>query len=290
MATNATCDPSCASGCFDEPEPDCADDSDCETGEVCIDDRCVIDIGSGPVGPPPSCSLPSVTCSGTTTYCSSLAQFDPDNDPDSAGYDPDLGYVDYPENGETWTNQYRSYLQREAIAGIEYASAAVACLAADWTVGNGMPVGLIDMSEADGAIPGTSIGSPGHPAGTHENGRDIDLAYYQDGIADNQARPVCDHDDGGYEAYHCTSYPYLLDPWRTALFLAMLADHPDLRIIGVDGQVGPVVESAHATLCADGWITNHTCTSGLPMTYETVDGGAGWYYFHHHHFHVSFNL
>ena len=35
---------------------------------------------------------------------------------------------------------------------------------------------------------GTAIGSPGHPQGTHVNGNDIDLAYYQVNTANNYLR------------------------------------------------------------------------------------------------------
>ena len=95
--------------------------------------------------------------------------------------------------------------------------------------------------------------------------------------------------EGGSDAYHCTSDPYLLDPWRTALFIGALADHPNIRVIGVDGRVGPLVESAMATLCRDGWLTGRACSSGAPLAYEETNQGYGWYHFHHHHMHVSYS-
>jgi hypothetical protein len=173
---------------------------------------------------------------------------------------------------------------------IQYATAYVACRSADWDFGNvHEPLGLIDMSERDGSIPGTSIGSPGHPSGTHTNGSDIDVAYYQL-TEDNRARPVCDHTSGGSEAYHCTSEPYLLDPWRMALFYGALFETGMIRVIGADGQVGPLIEGAYAQLCDDGWIDDSVCPLDTSrLAYETTDTGRGWYYFHHHHSHISFS-
>jgi hypothetical protein len=261
-------------------DPPCTEDS-CADGEICYDGTCIPDFGDGPgpdtVGDCPN--LPPLLCDKTTENCAELIQFDP-----TVGD----GYNDYPENGETASNQYRSWLRRDAVYLIKHAAAYVACKAKDWTFGTGGNVGLIDMSEEDGAIPGTSIGQPGHPSGTHTGGKDIDLAYFQVNTADNRARPVCDHYEGGQEAYHCTAAPHLLDPWRTALFIGALQMHPNLRVIGVDGKVGPIVDMALDTLCADGWLPTTACNVNK-LTYEETNQGYGWYLFHHHHFHVSFN-
>jgi len=266
-------------GLFCVPEP-CTEGS-CDEGEICLSGTCVPDIGPGPgPGPGPNCEdkLPPLECEGDAAYCGELIQFDP-----TEGY----GYVDYPENGETWDNQYRSWLRRDVVILIKYASAVVACKADKWEFGNGGPLGLIDMSEEDGSIPGTSIGQPGHPQGTHVNGFDIDVAYYQVNTANNQARPVCDHYIGGVEQYHCTAPPHLLDPWRNALFLGALFEHPYSRVVGCDGQVGPILDACYDTLCDQGWISDYACKNPK-LTYETTDMGYGWFYFHHHHMHISF--
>jgi hypothetical protein len=281
----STCHPgSCPAGqicngsfCVDEP---CTEGS-CEDGENCIAGVCVPDAGPGPgpyTGGLETCNLPPKECVGTKEYCGELIQFDPVEG---------IGYIDYPENGENWDNQYRSWLRRDVVMGIQYAAAKVACLAKDWEFGNGKPVGLIDMSEKNGAIPGTSVGSPGHPPGTHTNGFDIDVSYFQHNTADNAARPICDHYENGAEAYHCTAPPHLLDPWRQALFIGTLFEHPFIRVIGCDGQAGPIIDAAIDDLCANGWLTNAACKNNV-LTYETTDMGYGWYYFHHHHIHVSF--
>ncbi|MBM4373149.1 MAG: hypothetical protein FJ098_15955, partial [Deltaproteobacteria bacterium] len=284
-----TCGPGmvCEDGmCVEAP---CTEGS-CPAGEVCLNGTCVPDMGDGPgPGPGPACNnLPPFQCTGTEAFCGELIQFDPVNNPGTAGFDPMLGYIDYPENGETWANQYRSWLRRDLVMLIKYASAYVACKAEDWAFGNGGPLGTIDMSEQNGAIPGTSVGSPGHPEGTHTDGYDIDMAYFQVNTPDNRARPVCDHYEGGQEAYHCTAPPDLLDPWRTALFIGALQQHPKLRVVGCDGKVGPLVVDAMNVLCAGGWLSAAACNN-MSLTFEETDQGWGWFYFHHHHIHVSFD-
>jgi hypothetical protein len=142
------------------------------------------------------------------------------------------------------------------------------------------------MSEANGTIPGTSDGSPGHPAGTHEDGHDIDIAYYQLTGSNNWLRSICPHTSGSADQYHCVGPPTNLDVWRTALFVGKIHETSGLRVIGMDGQIGPLVESALTQLCARGWLNNSACTSPQ-ITYETTDMGRGWFRFHHHHMHVS---
>ena len=267
-------------GSFCVPEP-CTPGS-CDGDDVCVGGKCVPDIGPGPgayAGGLENCDLPPMECQGNNAYCGELIQFDP-----TEGY----GYVDYAENGETLENQYRSWLRRDVVIAVQYAAAKVACLADDWEFGNGGPIGLIDMSEENGDIPGTAVGSPGHPAGTHVDGYDIDIAYYQVNTANNKARPICDHWNGASEAYHCTAPPHKLDPWRQALFIASLYEHPLLRVIGCDGQAGGIIEACIDDLCDNGWISQSACKK-QKLTYEEVDMGWGWYLFHHHHIHVSFN-
>ncbi|MFH1532228.1 MAG: Ig-like domain-containing protein, partial [Pseudomonadota bacterium] len=277
--------------CVDPCTPDCAgkecgDDGcggtcPCGAGFVCDGTTCVFDPGSGPgYGPGPNCAalLPPLLCGGGQANCSELVQFDPAEE---------YGYVDQLVLDETWDDQYRSWLSRHAAMAVRYATAYVACKAADWEIGNGGPLGLLDMSEADGAIPGTSIGQPAHPQGTHTLGHDIDVAYYQAGTPDNLARIVCKHDVDGVDAYHCTATPHLLDPWRTALFIGALHEHPDLRVVGCDGKAGPALYEALAILCSEGWLSNEACNN-ISLAYETVDQGYGWYDFHHGNMHVSF--
>lgn len=284
---------SCPNGlvCNDEglcDEPPCTSDS-CGAGLVCGDNgRCVLDLGDVPSGPVPNCdSVATWECTGSN--CGDLIQVDP-----RVG----LGYNDYGLNSETLDNQYRSWARRDLLDLVTHAADMVACLSENWTVGLPGPLGLGDMSEENGAIPGTSDGQPGHPPSTHTNGFDMDIAYYMlqqpqtcrrmPGCDDCHClSPVCEYRVNGRDQYHCVEDPSILDVWRTALFLAYLHQSPQLRVIGVDGKIGPLVTSAIEQLCDGGWIPDRICRGRIQLAYETTDMGQGWYYFHHHHLHVS---
>jgi hypothetical protein len=222
-----------------------------------------------------ACTPPTTT---TTTRapseCGSLAAFDPRTNE---------AWDDYPILDETEADQYRSYLEPSAMYAVQYAARTVALDAAEWD-GNGGPIGLGDMSECDGSIPGTSTGAPAHPAGTHTDGYDIDVAYFQTGTPDNRLRSVCPTAIDRVEQHHCVGEPDLLDVGRTALFVEALASTGGVRVIGVDGRIGPLLEAELQSLCDTG-VTD--CTP-VPLAYETTDTGEGWYRFHHHHMHVGF--
>jgi hypothetical protein len=255
-------------------EPPCTPNS-CPEGTLCGDDGyCQLDVGEPPPGPAPRCAnLPSWTCDGNEALCGAVVAFDPR---EGDGY-----FCNHDE--------YRSFIRRDVMLMVKYASAAVECLTAGWAFGNGPPLGLGDMSERNGDIPGTSIGQPGHPEGTHVDGHDMDLAYYQINTRDNQLRPVCNHISGGEDQYHCISDPQTLDVWRSALFIGLLHHNPQLRVIGVDGRVGPSIMRALDGLCAEGYLDGPACNARQrAVTYEVENEGRGWFYFHHHHFHISF--
>ncbi len=269
-AEGGDCDPACGAACSCTP-------TSCPTGEMCVGGTCVEQMSGGPgAGPGPACpGLPARDCTGAT--CGQLVSFSPRT---SAAWD------DYPINGETAGNQYRSFLRRDLQMLVAYATSKVACKTAAWSGGNGGALGLGDMSEANGAIPGTSIGQPGHPANTHVSGYDIDLAYYQTGTANNQLRPICAFVSGGVDQNHCVAAPDKLDVWRTALFLGAIFESTRTRVIGVDGQAGPLLMSAISQLCSTGWLEGAACNN-LALAYETTDMNLGWFRFHHHHAHIS---
>lgn len=223
-------------------------------------------------------SLPPRDCTGSPAQCAEIIPFEP-----TTG----LGYENYPINGETAENQYRSFARVDLVMLVEWAAAYTACKTASWTEGNGGPVGLGDMSESDGSIPGTSLGSPGHPQNTHVNGYDMDIGYFQSGTADNRLRPVCPHSTNGVDSYHCTDAPTTLDVKRTSVFLGALLSSARVRVIGVDGKIGPLVTDAMQHLCTAGIIPAAGCANKARITWEATDTGAGWYLFHHHHLHVS---
>lgn len=193
-------------------------------------------------------------------------------------------YLDYPVNGELAALQYRSYLHTRFIPVVRDAADGVRRLADGWTSGHGAPIGLGDMSECDGSAPGTSVGNPGHPPGTHIGGTDIDIAYYQAGTPDNRLRAVCDSRQGGNDEHRCVGPPKNLDAPRTALLVEAMAASGFVRVVGVDGRIGPILEGELERLCEKG-ISD--CTP-VPLAYEATDTGLGWFRNHHHHMHVSF--
>ncbi|MBT9558273.1 MAG: hypothetical protein IV100_19725 [Myxococcales bacterium] len=289
-AEEQTCQPACtATSCPGDQvckpsglcgAPPCTANS-CGAGFICAaSGDCVPDLEGGPgVGPGPTCpNLPTRDCTGGESTCGAITQFEPVDGP---------GYTNYPLNGETTQNQYRSFARKDLQMLVKYAAAWVDCKAATWGGGNGEPLGLGDMSEANGDIPGTSIGNPGHPAGTHVDGYDMDIAYFQNTGTNNYLKPICEHMSGGQDQYHCVAQPDILDVWRTALFLGALLSSPRTRVIGIDGKVGQLVTQALEVLCANDWVPAGGCAKINYLAYEVTDGGLGWYYFHHHHLHVS---
>jgi hypothetical protein len=216
------------------------------------------DAEAGAARPVDACAaLPPRDCTGSFAECSRIVPFEPVTGP---------GYENYPLNGETDANQYRSHARVDLMMLIKWATAFTACKA---------------------AIPGTSVGSPGHPAGTHVNGNDMDIAYYQTGTPNNRLRPICEHVEGGQDQYHCVAAPTRLDLRRTAIFLGALLTSPRVRVIGVDGKVGPLVRPAIQELCDTGVVAAEACTRLGKIVFEETNGGLGWYRFHHHHLHVS---
>jgi hypothetical protein len=269
-ATSGACVARCSEGA-------CGPDATCDDASG----LCVADVTKRPSAAPiPACDdVPARDCTAGTAACSSLSAFDPKLGP---------GYEDYPLNGETASNQWRSFARADLQQIVKWSTALVACRGNHWAFGNGAPLGLGDMSESNGAIPGTARGQPGHPAGTHTNGLDMDIGYYQIGTKDNRLRAVCDHMEGGKDVYHCVSEPTALDTWRNALVLGAMVTSRRVRVIGMDGKVGPRVMAALPALCRDGYLDATACTRARTLlTFEETDQGYGWFRFHHHHFHIS---
>jgi hypothetical protein len=224
-------------------------------------------------GPPENAqcqSLPEMYCIGSAEYCSELVQFDP-----AVG----TGYIDYLVKDETWDNQYRSYIRRDYSQLIEYATARVECSSSDWDYGNDAPVGLGDMSTADGTAP---TGFPGHS--THEDGNHVDVAYYQAYSTDNLLRPVCRHHNPPFDVFQCTASPFALDPWRTSLFMAFLAEHPLLRYILVDGEIFGSLSQAMDDLVSFGWISQEL-RDAIQMREQPEP-----FTFHHDHAHIALHV
>ena len=140
------------------------------------------------------------------------------------------------------------------------------------------PIATLDMSERDGDTPGRMRGQLRHPEGTHVEGNDIDIAYFQTG-EDNAGRPVCPHDN-----YFCTDDPILLDARRSAYFMVQLFDNPLTRVIGVDPMIRTALLAELDDLVDDELITNAQRSS---FNYKLAYGD-GWP-FHQHHMHFSWS-
>lgn len=164
-----------------------------------------------------------------------------------------------------------SNLRREVLYLVRYAARATR---ERWP--DEPPIGLLDMSERDGSTPGTMVGQLRHPEGTHVEGNDIDIAYYQNG-EDNLGRPVCPHDN-----YFCTGEAEDLDARRTAFFVARLFESRLVRVIGMDPVIAEDVQDAAERLYDDGEIDEDVRS----MFYSLIAYGDGWP-FHQHHMHLS---
>jgi hypothetical protein len=223
-----------------------------------------------------TCNLPPLNCTAGNAACSKLEQFAPSQ---GDGY-----LVGHPLE---W-----SWLRHDTAMIIKYAAAAVACL-----MPGSLPVHTFDMSMKDGTIPKSdAYGKPcytasatcqeRHPTGTHVYGVDIDMSYYQTQGMQNPG-PVCPHTTGGVDQYHCVAPPTILDTPRTTLFIGKALESTRIRVIGVDGQIGPLVVAEAKKLAAQGLISSTALSRFNKLAYETTNQGMGWYQFHHHHFHMS---
>jgi hypothetical protein len=175
-------------------------------------------------------------------------------------FDEDDGYV-----LTQWT-QY-SHTRRAVAARIQATTRAVA----EGYTGTA-PLGLGDMSQHDADTPGLLEGVLRHPAGTHQDGNDIDVAYYQTG-GNNLGRAVCEND-----GFFCTSPPSLLEPERTAFFIATLLADPKVTLVAVDPMIEDMVNEAAGVLpSADGERLRNGMVSGSEWPGRTT------------HMHIGFN-
>lgn len=152
------------------------------------------------------------------------------------------------------------------------------------------PLGLIDVCQKDGVTPGYDVASPRHPESTHDQGGNIDIAYFQtDG--DNHAEIVCNdgsvHADGFCSPAATDSHK--VDLPRQAFFMAKIFAYPRLRVIGVDQVLAPLITDAAKVLAAlPSTDPQYITPQELNAFYFQMASGSGWP-FHHHHIHVSLN-
>jgi hypothetical protein len=235
-------------------------------GALTCTSSCKLD-KSGCSGPSSCANLPAKDCTAGNAACGKLVLFSPFK---GNGYEVTHGTA-------------YSYARTDTMMLIKYAAASVKCM-----LPGSYPLGLGDMSMSSGGTPKDASGQLRHPQGTHDYGRDVDLAYYQVGQSNNNLRPVCPYTESGKNAYHCTGQPNILDAKRSALFIAKLVESSRVRVIGVDGKIGPLIEAEAQKLYGKGMISGTTLnTLKAKLAYEVTNANKGWYYFHHHHLHLS---
>ena len=152
------------------------------------------------------------------------------------------------------------------------------------------PLGIGDIAQRDGLTPGYDIGNLRHPESTHDQGGNIDLAYYttlaRDGVIPfNQLRIVCDANQGSNDGSFCTdtaSTSHVVDLEREVYFLAQLFDSPRVRVIGVDRVIGPLLR-AEAQRQRDLGLISEVAFGAFQ---SRLAFGDGWQ-FQHHRVHVS---
>ena len=169
------------------------------------------------------------------------------------------------------------FLRRELIMHIRYAISEV-----QKKFPGTKPLGLMDMAQIDGITPGFDVGDPRHPESTHDQGGNIDVAYYQTG-PNNEGKIVCDGMGGSNDGYYCTSVAnHVVDLPRTAYFVAKLAESSRLRVYGMDVLLAPLILDELKAQKDKGWISEGVYNNAVARAAY----GNGWS-FHHHHIHVS---
>ncbi len=150
------------------------------------------------------------------------------------------------------------------------------------------PLGLIDTCQINGITPGYDVDDPRHPASTHDQGGNQDIAYFQTG-PDNRSRIVCGdgskHADGFCSDAAKTKHT--VDLPRQAFFMAKLISNPRTRVIGVDQVLAPLIAQAAKDLGAlAAGDPKQLSAQELSVFDSRLAYGSGWPY-HHHHIHLS---
>ncbi|MGK4002183.1 hypothetical protein WMF31_06130 [Sorangium sp. So ce1036] len=195
--------------------------------------------------------------------------------------DPDDSVVGGGYVWETFSN-YR-FARRELIMLVRDALAATLRAFPGTT-----PLSLIDVCQIDGTTPGYDVGHPRHPKSTHDQGGNIDIAYFQTDGANN-AEIICG-DGSKHEDQYCSSAArrsHVVDLERQAFFMARLFRSPRTRVVGVDKVIAPFLSQTAAALSRlPKGDPRRITDSELASFSDRMAYGAGWPY-HHHHIHLS---
>jgi len=150
------------------------------------------------------------------------------------------------------------------------------------------PISLYDACQINGQTPALDVGEVRHPATTHDQGGNIDIAYYQtDG--QNNIEVICGKGFSSSKKYckESATDSHIVDLDRQAYFIGKLFDSPRVRVIGTDRVIGPLILEAAEKL-ADQSPDAPTYLSEIELTSirNLLVWGDGWPH-HHHHIHVS---
>lgn len=150
------------------------------------------------------------------------------------------------------------------------------------------PLSLLDTCQIDGITPGYDVDDPRHPKSTHDQGGNIDIAYFQtDGSNDGEI--ICG-DGSKHEDGYCSpaaAQRHIVDLEREAFFMAQLFSSPRTRVVGVDKVIAPLLAKAAAALHArPNGDPKKISASQLASFDDKMAYGSGWPY-HHHHIHLS---
>lgn len=183
-----------------------------------------------------------------------------------------------------------SYLRRDLTLLVRHA----ACEVMQHFPGT-TPLGLSDLSQADGLTPGMDMGRARHPESTHR-GNDLDVAYFQTDGANNP-QIICgdgsDRNGNGSpgrfnNGYYCTTDDNIVDLEREAYFLAMMSRSDLVRVFGVDWKLPMSLQRSIGALRSSGAITAAEAARAQRLGYcRSAECPSGWS-FHHHHTHLSY--
>ena len=144
-------------------------------------------------------------------------------------------------------------------------------------------LGIIDACQEDGVTPGYNIGQPRHCRTCHDEGGNIDLAYYAtDG--NNMAKTVCGPDGtnvsaDGTQCTEAAKTEHIVDLERQVYLMAKLFDSGRVRAIGIDPFVAEAVWTKANEMHAAGEISDEGWL-GMKSKF-------GLWPTHHNHIHVS---
>jgi hypothetical protein len=140
------------------------------------------------------------------------------------------------------------------------------------------PVGIMDLSQADGKVPGTDVKGPRHTYPAHAGGYAADVAYYRMN-GDNSGQPTCPTATNGMSC----SGPSDMDPMKNVTYFLALAQELHLVQLIVDPVMEPNVRTELQRQLSAG-IADPLAAARLSRVLES---GANFEY-HTDHSHLAF--